>query len=40
MTKLDAPRTVFGFGLPPFGSEVVEKSRFRLYSRNPIGTQT
>src|SRR4029450_5445756 len=38
MTKRDAPRTVFGLGLPPFGSEVVEKSRFLWYSRNPIRT--
>src|SRR3984893_7432821 len=35
MTKRDAPLTRFGNGLPPFGSAVVPKSRFRFYSGNP-----
>src|SRR3982751_6618838 len=36
MTNREAPLTLFGNGLPPFGSAVVEKSRFRLYSVSPI----
>src|SRR5438105_11033247 len=36
MTKRDAPRTCFGNGLPPFGSDVRAKLRFRLYCVNPM----
>src|SRR5437899_10053767 len=39
MTKRDAPRTAFGNGFSPFGSEVFRKSRFALYSLRPISRQ-
>src|SRR5437773_12543539 len=36
MTKRDAPLIFSGSGLPPAGSAVFLKSRFRLYSASPI----
>src|SRR5690242_3246164 len=39
MTNREAPFTLFGNGLPPSGSAVVAKSRFRLYSARPIDHQ-
>src|SRR4030095_15235617 len=39
MTKRDAPLISFGSGLPPAGSAVFLKSRFRLYSANPLPRQ-